>query len=298
MFNTNQRKAQDFMQPIKVAVSWFANIVFSLFGGARIRGVDLSHWNGDVDFVALKASGIEFVILKATEGISWLDDRFEEYWQGALDAGLLVMTYHFFRSNYNGKEQAEHHRDSIYQFLIQAGYATPIVWFDVETDDGATVEQRRKRLFAALTQATSDGYVAGYYSSPYLWGKLIGSVSWANEFFGWVAHWTSTIKPTLPIGWTEETTPFWQNGIYPTHGWVEEVDGVSSSVDHNYFFGTREDLESMLGVPVMDCCEELKLEIARLEEMIDANTRGRNKHWKRLNVIEELIQSIKDVLCT
>lgn len=302
-FSPSQRNAQDFVIPSKKE-SIFSRIVSSLFGGDKIRGVDLSHHN-DADFVAIKASGIDFVILKATEGATWVDSRFQEYWMKALDAGLLVMTYHFFRSNVDGTVQAKHHIDTIQDFLLVSGYKTPIIWFDVETEDGTTIQNRRNRLFDALTYSVSEGFQAGVYSSPYLWGKLIGTVDWIKNFLGWVAHWINATKPTLPAGWTEEMTIAWQNGIYPTYDWVEPVDGVAGAVDTDYYFGTKAELEQKLGVPIMeDCCEELRGEIARLEQLINGNTKRGKRANRRLDTLEPrvdaidlLIQKIKDIFC-
>ena len=309
-FNPNQRNAQDFLIPEKKE-SWFSVLVATLFAEPKIHGVDVSHHN-DVDFFALKNSGVEFVILKATEGKDWVDDRFAEYWRKALDAGLLVMTYHFFRSNFGGSEQAKHHNDTIQEFLSASGYESPVIWFDIETEDGATISQRRNRLVAAHQTAEALGYQSGHYSSPYLWGKLIGDVPWAYNYYGWIAHWTSANKPNLPLGWTEEKTKVWQYGIYPRYSWTQPVEGVDGDVDVDWFFGTKENLEQLLGVKsAVECCDELKAEIVQLKEQITSL-----KQWKsvqdadiisldqrlnstnaRVGNIEELVQSIKDIFC-
>jgi GH25 family lysozyme M1 (1,4-beta-N-acetylmuramidase) len=273
--------------------------------------VDLSHWNGDVDFVALKASGIEFVILKATEGVDWVDDKFDEYWRAAHEAGLLIMTYHFFRSNYGGAPQATHHKDTLIElgFLETVGYQSPVMWADVETTDGASVSQRQNRLYAFHQTIIGYGYQSGHYSSPYLWNSLIGNVSWAADYPGWDAHWTSASIPTLPLGWTRNSTRVWQNGIYPTHSWVEPVDGTPGAVDHNYFYGSLQDMKDWLGVevapPPMECCDELYAEIARLETEINSNKleiyklqQGEEVTDERLLEIEAWIQSVKSGVCT
>jgi len=307
-YNSNQRNAQDFLIP-EDRTSWFARLVSSLVVPSKIHGVDISHHQGDVDFFALKNSGVEFVILKATEGDSWVDDRFAEYWRKALDAGLLVMTYHFFRSNFGGSVQAKHHNTIIQEFLSASRYETPVIWFDVETEDGATKSQRQNRLLAAHQTAEALGYQSGHYSSPYLWDKLIGDVPWAYNYYGWIAHWTSASSPSLPLGWTKEKTKVWQYGIYPRYSWTNPVEGVSGEVDVDWFYGTREDLEQWLGAnPVMECCDELKSEIELLKEQSNQwNTsqdadilsleQRLNSMDARVEDIEALVQSIKDIFC-
>lgn len=48
--------------------------------GYEVKGVDISHYQGKVDMPALEKQGMQFVIIKATEGSSSVDERFEENW--------------------------------------------------------------------------------------------------------------------------------------------------------------------------------------------------------------------------
>lgn len=59
--------------------------------------VDLSHWNSPTDWNAAKASGIQAVICKATEGTWYSDDKYKGYRQKAKESGMLFGAYHFFR---------------------------------------------------------------------------------------------------------------------------------------------------------------------------------------------------------
>lgn len=64
--------------------------------GLKPYVVDLSHAQPEpIDFAALKADGCKMVILKATEGATWVDPRYAERRQAAADAGLIVEAYHF-----------------------------------------------------------------------------------------------------------------------------------------------------------------------------------------------------------
>ena len=62
----------------------------------QIHGIDVSKWNGDIDWQTVKKSGVSFAFLKATEGTDRLDSRFAEYWRGARAAGLAHAPYHFY----------------------------------------------------------------------------------------------------------------------------------------------------------------------------------------------------------
>ena len=223
-FNISNRLETDFRLPPRPATRLerlTTRLTSILATPTQIRGVDISHWNGEVDFPALKASGIDFVILKATEDDSWVDPKFDTYWQQAYSVNLPIMTYHFFRSNVGGAAQATHHKETLINsgFLDTVGYQSPVMWADVETSDGASVSQRQNRLVAFHQTMEALGYQSGNYSSSYLWSTLLNNM--VNNYYGWVAHWTSADQPLIPTGWTKEDTKVWQYGIYDRHSWVD-----------------------------------------------------------------------------
>ena len=310
-FNPNARDRADFFSPIQVETFFTRSISYLtsiLATPVRIRGVDLSHWNGKVDFEKVKNSGIDFVILKATEGDGFLDHTFDYNWRASLDSDLIVMPYHFFRSNIKGNPQVEwfFRWENGGEFVEEVEGKT-LLWWDVETEDGTGVTARQNRLFGACTNTVSKGLQTGYYSSYSKWRTLIGNPIWVNDFWQWPAHWTSADYPTLPIGWTKEKSIIWQNGIYPNYPWVEPVEGVPSSVDHNYFFGSLQELRDLLGIVIPlppDCCEEIQQELIVIKSRIaQLELNDMNKEDRLTNVeggvseIEQLIQSVQNVLC-
>ena len=60
-----------------------------------IHGIDIAKYQGEIDWAAVKNSGIEFAFIKATEGGDRLDDKFEANWAAAKEAGLPRGAYHF-----------------------------------------------------------------------------------------------------------------------------------------------------------------------------------------------------------
>ena len=55
-----------------------------------VHGIDVSRWQGPVDWPAVRSAGIAFAYIKATEGGDHADPRFPDNWQGAARAGVLV----------------------------------------------------------------------------------------------------------------------------------------------------------------------------------------------------------------
>jgi GH25 family lysozyme M1 (1,4-beta-N-acetylmuramidase)/peptidoglycan hydrolase-like protein with peptidoglycan-binding domain len=64
-----------------------------------MKGIDISPYQGNINFTALKQSGIEIVYIKSSEGATWKSDTFRSYYNQAISAGLKVGVYHFLRAN-------------------------------------------------------------------------------------------------------------------------------------------------------------------------------------------------------
>jgi lysozyme len=64
--------------------------------GHPVHGIDVSKWNGPIDWHTVRKSGVAFAFLKATEGTDRLDSRFHDYWRGAKAAGVAHAPYHFY----------------------------------------------------------------------------------------------------------------------------------------------------------------------------------------------------------
>jgi lysozyme len=96
-----------------VAIWWFLwvpNWRPSLEEGERY-GIDVSAHQDVIDWRRVAADDITFAYIKATEGRDFTDDRFDENWRGAQDAGLDRGAYHYFTLCTPGAEQARHFLD-------------------------------------------------------------------------------------------------------------------------------------------------------------------------------------------
>ena len=77
------------------------------FIGGMMRGVDVSSYQGEVNFKTLRDQGIAFAYIKATEGETHVDERFAANWASARVAEMPVGAYHFFSYESSGAAQAE-----------------------------------------------------------------------------------------------------------------------------------------------------------------------------------------------
>lgn len=72
-----------------------------------VRGVDVSHHQGKIDWSKVAGDNVAFAYMKATEGGDWKDRKFLENWKAAREAGIATGAYHFFTLCRPGKHQAE-----------------------------------------------------------------------------------------------------------------------------------------------------------------------------------------------
>jgi lysozyme len=61
----------------------------------EIHGIDVSKWQGSIDWAAVRDAGTQFAFIKATEGGDHVDERFLQNWEGARQAGVPRGAYHF-----------------------------------------------------------------------------------------------------------------------------------------------------------------------------------------------------------
>ena len=92
-----------------------------------VRGVDISHHNGRVNWAQLKSEGISFAYLKSTEGSSHLDPKYLYNYEDAKQADVKIGAYHFYTFGLDGSLQAKHF---ISQSIISSDDLIPAI--DVE----------------------------------------------------------------------------------------------------------------------------------------------------------------------
>jgi GH25 family lysozyme M1 (1,4-beta-N-acetylmuramidase) len=190
----------------------------------RVRGIDVSHWNGVVDHAAAARGGIAFVIAKATQGTYLTDPRFAENVAAAREAGVVVGAYHFYDFRQPGRAQARH----LLEVLGEAGMLDdalpPVV--DIEcfapfgTADQAFV-RRELRAFSDTVFAAT-GRLPMIYTSGHMWEEVTGDDPTFGDHPLWVACWRCP-EPYLPPGW--EDWLVWQIGSMAVQGRSSRLDG-------------------------------------------------------------------------
>src|SRR4051812_32614939 len=75
-------------------------------GPVTVLGIDVSYYQGTIDWGAVKASGREFAITRINDG-NFMDPKFDENWAGIKAAGMIRGAYQFFRPGMDASAQAD-----------------------------------------------------------------------------------------------------------------------------------------------------------------------------------------------
>lgn len=184
----------------------------------EFRGIDVSKWQGNIDWNRVKASGVDFAILRAGYGSvsSQKDVTFEDNYQNAKAAGIPVGAYHYsYAKDIAG---AKREAQTFLEWIKGKQFEYPVV-FDIE--ESATYNLGRNTVSEIIKTFCSIVEAAGYYVSVYTnknWLDHVVSDEVKSKYDTWLAQWTSTPSYIGPYG-------MWQ---YTSSG---VVDGISGRVD-------------------------------------------------------------------
>lgn len=203
-------------------------------GATVVQGVDVSHYQGTIDWAKVKASGRGFAIMKVTEHATYFDPTFATNWAETKKAGVIRGGYHFFRANVDPIVQAD-------WFLSKLGPVEPgdlPPTLDLETTDGQTGATIAANAIKFLDRvAAKTGVKPLLYTSPsFVTGTLGSPAGFEAHATLWIANWGVTC-PDVPNPFKKWA--FWQTADNGT------VPGIpSTSVDLDQFDGTLAELKA------------------------------------------------------
>jgi GH25 family lysozyme M1 (1,4-beta-N-acetylmuramidase) len=205
--------------------------------GPVTQGIDVSHYDGTIDWASAHAGGIDFAFMKATENINFVDPQFATNWQSAGAAGVIRGAYHFFRPEVDPVAQADY-------FIAHAGIPAPgdlPLTLDLEVTDTDTAAQAAQSalLFLARVKAQTGRTPIVYTSTGFL-DSTLGSPAGFGGYTLWVANWQVSC-PNLPSAWSDWR--FWQKA---DNGTVAGISGTAN-VDLDEFNGSLAELQTFAG---------------------------------------------------
>lgn len=193
----------------------------------RAKGVDVSRWQGTIDWDLL-ASKIHFAFIKSTQGLG-VDPYFHTNAQAAHDYPILTAPYHYYTVMTHTQDQ----RDNFVKAYKAYRWTLPPVVdiekrYNVDTFSKQTFADRARDFLIQFENAA--GIRPIIYSSYYALKDLMGEQAWLSEYDMWIARYPyfpqpETQWPATPLGADPEKVLFWQ--------WTEKGDGKAYGASSN-----------------------------------------------------------------
>lgn len=196
----------------------------------KVHGIDVSHYQGDIDWEAVKATEkqefpIRFAFMKATEGGDHKDKRFDENFLGAANAGITRGAYHFYNPNTDPIRQADFF---ISQVKLKKGDLAPVLDIERKPRDVAQLQGDLLKFLQRLEQ--HYGVKPIIYTSYKYKLRYLNTPEFATYPF-WIAHYYVS-ELSYEGAWQ-----FWQHTDFGA------VPGIEDNVDLNVFNGSLNDLQ-------------------------------------------------------
>ena len=202
--------------------------------GYEIHGIDISHYQGKIDWEQLKNAMIKgcpvrFVIIKSTEGSSRLDENFRENFNQARDFGFIRGVYHFWSNKSTAREQAYYFLDQVH---LTDGDLPPVL--DIEHKPADKSGEDFQRDVLTWLHIVEDKYhVKPIIYTYYKFKEQYLSAPVFEDYPYWIAHYYVD-KVQYKGKWK-----FWQ------HTDVGKLPGIKGYVDFNIYNGSYYELKQL-----------------------------------------------------
>lgn len=183
-----------------------------------ILGADISEYQGTVDMNQLASQGLKFIYIKATEGSSHIDEKFEENWQNAKSSPLYYGAYHFFSFDSPGKTQADNFIKTVGP-LTDESALVPVV--DVEYYAEKKENPPEKSTVKTELKAFLDALEQKYHVRPIIYSSKEIYTKYLRDDFASYSRWASNFY--LPI--YLDTSSDWLLWQYTDRGELNGFDG-------------------------------------------------------------------------
>lgn len=191
-----------------------------------VLGIDISHFQGDVNWQKVQNANIAFVYDKATQGIHFTDPDYVENKKGAHAFSLLHGSYHFYTSDQGGKEQADHFIEVI---DYGPGDMPPMLDLEQASIKGnVDIPVLQKEILIWLKEVENKLGVKPIIYTNHPFGNRYLNYTDFGEYELWIAEY-GVKKPKIPNVWKDKGWLIWQRTDRGT------IEGVVGEVDHDLF---------------------------------------------------------------
>jgi lysozyme len=210
---------------------WKSQEIVPRISAYEVHGIDVSHYQNEINWKRVRADSIDFIFIKATEGKNFLDPKFFKNWRNAKANNLVRGAYHFYRPSVLSSVQAKHF---IKVVKLSKGDFPPVL--DLEVTDN-----RPKPIIINGVKNWLKIIESHYGVKPIIYVNR----NWYDEIVKdnfpnypiWMAAYRTFPKPFLS---DKKQWKVWQ---YTNRG---RVKGIKGAVDLNVFHGSEKDFKEMI----------------------------------------------------
>jgi lysozyme len=202
--------------------------------GENARGIDVSYYQGDIDWPAVRSDGYVFAYLKATEGGDRVDERFAQNWRQAHHAGVRRGAYHFWYHCRPGREQAAWFIANVPRDPAALPPVLDMEW----TPFSPTCTARPERdVIHREMQAWLDAVEAHYGKRPVIYTSVDFHADRMQDSFHRYPLWVRSVAGHPSTRYGSRDWRLWQ---YTATG---KVNGIKGDVDLNVFSGSSAEFD-------------------------------------------------------
>lgn len=202
--------------------------------GFEIQGIDISHYQGTIDWEQLRnaminKAPVRFIIIKSTEGSTLIDENFKDNFYNAREYGFIRGAYHFYSTKSEARHQAYHFLRNV---QLEEGDLPPVL--DVEhIPEGMQTQEFQKEILTWLHVVEDHYHVKPILYTYYKFKEKYLSDQRFDSYPYWIAHYYVD-KMEYKGEWK-----FWQ------HTDAGRLSGIKGYVDFNLYNGSYYDLKQL-----------------------------------------------------
>ena len=201
-----------------------------------VHSIDGSHWRWPTPLQLLIDDGQQSFITKATEGVTWVDDYYDDWKLEAESLDFPFGSFHYWRVAYDAQKQAQHY----YAVATSGGKPLfpPVIDVEKTNNIGVRTQSAASAHLQLVCLETAElwGEKPWIYTSYYSVKDLLGNPSWLKDYPLWVASYRND-RPSIPVPWANLPAPQYEQWQYTS---TYPIPGAAfSGYDGNWWKGDQ-----------------------------------------------------------
>ena len=191
-----------------------------------LKGIDVSHFNGHVNWTDVHEQGYDFAYAKATQGEGFIDPEFGNNWSGIKNSNMKRGAYHFYVADEDPVKQAE-----LFVRVVKSGLAkddlAPVLDLEGTGIGDLSVEEYQKNVLSWLEKVESElGVQPIIYTDNPFGNSYLNSPKF-SKYKLWIAEYAKHLSG-VPAAWKSKGWLMWQ------HESRGDLKGIDGNVDEDY----------------------------------------------------------------